>query len=197
MAAGDESTHPPVEAHGSAPALPPGKPGGLAALGPHSDARAVYLRFVEVVEHDGRYPLEAYAFLQEGLEFTVRRIHGESASQPLVKTGRPDPRHVDGEQLCRGMRDLALARWGRLAKTVLNSWGVHGTRDFGEMVFVLVANEFLHQTDEDRLDHFENVFSFCDFERLYEVPRQPLHCSDFEYSSESSTHAAGIGGSLA
>ncbi len=154
--------------------------GGLAGVG---EARALYTRFVAVVETDGRYPLEAYRFLQEGLEFTVRRTHGEAALEPAEPISPPasDPRHVSGTQLCLGLRELALLRWGRLARPVLNAWGIHSTRDFGEMVFVLVTSEFLHKTDGDRLEDFEEVFSFEDFEHMYKVPHRPLHRTDFEF----------------
>ena len=191
MPAGDDSFHP-------SSAVGPHKPAAASALAGLNEARSVYLRFVTAIEDDGRYPLEAYRFLQEGLEYAVRRTHGASAFEqpPSVSSAATDPRHVDGGQLCLSLRDLALARWGRLARTVLNAWGVHSTRDFGEMVFVLVANEFLHKTEQDTLDDFEHVFAFADFEHLYQMPFLPLHQSDFEYSAESAPTAS-HGGSLA
>ena len=33
-------------------------------------------------------------------------------------------RHVSGRELCWGLRDFALERWGLLARVVLNSWRV-------------------------------------------------------------------------
>ena len=190
MSAGDDPIKP-------SPASGPKKGGGSSSVMEGlTEARAVYLRFVEVIEDDGRYPLEAYRFLQEGLEYAVRRLHGQEALEaPKPESLADDPRHVDGGQLCLSIRDLALERWGRLAKAVLNGWGIHTTRDFGEMVFVLVANEFLHKTERDRLDDFEHVFSFNDFEGLYEVPYRPLHQSEFDYISESSStllHGGGL-----
>ena len=180
MPAGDELNQP------SSASGPHKGNAGSTVLEGLTQARAVYLRFVEVVEDDGRYPLEAYRFLQEGLEYAVRRSHGPDAlEQPGLEAPEDDPRHVDGGQLSLSLRDLALERWGRLAKAVLNGWGIHTTRDFGEMVFVLVANQFLHKTDHDRLEDFEHVFSFSDFESLYAVPYRPLHRSDFEYVNDN------------
>jgi uncharacterized repeat protein (TIGR04138 family) len=154
--------------------------------------RQLYQRFVEVVEQDGRYPLDAYRFLQEGLEFTVRRAHGETADHMVAgPAGEPDPRHVDGGQLCLGLRDLALARWGRMAKLVLNSWGVHCTGDFGEMVFLMVSNQFLRKTEQDLREHFDGVFNFSELDALYEVPRQPLVEPEFDYSGVAAPGMAG------
>ena len=146
-------------------------------------ARATYRRMVETVERDGRYPLDAYRFLQEGLEYTVRRVHGAAAmdranNDPPTDRDAPDPRHVGGVDLCLGLRDLAMARWGRLAKLVLNGWGVFDTRDFGEMVFVMVDNGFLQKTDADRIDDFGGVFPLGEFEADYRVPAEVLDLSD-------------------
>jgi len=192
MPAGDHPNQPSSAASG-----PQKGAAGSSVIEGLTQARAVYLRFVEVVEDDGRYPLEAYRFLQEGLEYAVRRSHGAEALEgPAVETPGDDPRHVDGGQLSLSLRDLALERWGRLAKVVLNGWGIHTTRDFGEMVFVLVANEFLHKTDHDRLEDFEHVFSFSDFESLYELPSRPLHPSAFD-SPTDNTATTPQGGGLA
>ena len=189
MPAGDDSFQP-------SSAVGPQKASAAAsAVAGLKEARSVYLRFVSAIEDDGRYPLEAYRFLQEGLEYAVRRTHGPSAfEQPAVSSIASDPRHVDGGQLCLSLRELALARWGPLARTVLNAWGVHSTRDFGEMVFVLVANEFLHKTEQDTLSDFEHVFAFGEIEQLYQVPFLPLHQTDFEYSAESCLTASHGGG---
>ena len=166
---------------------PAGKPavpakGHLSHL---ADARAVLLRMVEVIEQDGRFPVDAYRFLQEGLEYTVRRAHPEAVGDGEPPRGSADPRHVDGAQLSLGLRDLALARWGRLAKAVLNNWGITCTAHFGEMVFVLVKHEFLQKTDRDRLEDFQDVFAFADFEVLFALPDVSLDVSDVNYESGS------------
>ena len=113
---------------------------------------------VQVIEADGRYPLDAFRFLQEGLEHTVRRVHGEAAlDQPVPAEAGPaktDPRHVSGADLCRGLRELAVARWGRLGGVVLNAWHVYATRDFGEMVFILVDGGF---SSENRRRHHRRL----------------------------------------
>ena len=157
------------------------------------EAHAQVRRLVEVIEADGRYPVEAFRFLQEGLDHAVKRVHGERAGikerrdrkrqrpkqpkqskrpeQPTPKADehRDHPHHVDGRQLCEGLRELAGRRWGLMARTVLAHWNVHNTLDFGEMVFVLVDNGFLQKTDRDRREDFADVYPMADLEREYAI----------------------------
>ena len=108
---------------------------------------------LEVVRADGRYPLDAFAFLYEGLARAAKEVHGEAG-----KARRP--RHVTGQQLCHALREEAIERWGLLAKTVLAKWRIHATVDFGNMVYLLVENELMGKTEEDSLEDFRDVFDF-------------------------------------
>ena len=107
----------------------------------------------EVVGEDGRYPLDAFAFLHEGLARAVRQIYGEEA-------GEPGQRHVTGPQLCLALREEALEHWGMLARAVLDRWNIHATSDFGNMVYLLVNNGLMHKTEQDSLEDFDGVFDF-------------------------------------
>ena len=109
----------------------------------------------ELVRQDGRYPLDAYAFLHEGLARAVRHCHGD----PAVANR---PQHVTGKQLCWALRDEALDRWGLLARTVLGRWRIRETLDFGNMVYLLVNNNLMQKTDEDSLEDFRDVYAFED-----------------------------------
>lgn len=96
----------------------------------------------------------AYLFILAGLHYTIERI-GE-------------PRHIAGRELAEGCRDLALDRWGLMARSVLEFWGIRTTRDFGEIVFALVECGVLVKQDDDSLDDFEGLFCFCEaFEQRY------------------------------
>src|SRR5688572_9441117 len=108
---------------------------------------------LDVVEEIGVYPVEAYDFVTQGLSHTVRKIHGH-VTDPEAN------RHVSGQQLCEGLRDFALERWGMMAGVVLERWNITSTMDFGRIVFALVQNQFLSKTDEDRPDDFRNVYDF-------------------------------------
>lgn len=106
------------------------------------------------------YPIQAFFFVQRGLDFTVRRIHGEPPEH-LPHTGEPPiDRHVSGEQLCLGLRDFAIEEYGLLARTVLRRWGIRGCEDFGRIVFAMVDAGLMHKNDRDRLEDFIGVFDF-------------------------------------
>ena len=72
----------------------------------------------------------------------------------------PEPRHISGPELVAGVRDLALARFGPMARTVLEHWGVHATEDVGQIVFALVEAGILIKQDDDALKDFVGVFDF-------------------------------------
>jgi uncharacterized repeat protein (TIGR04138 family) len=100
----------------------------------------------QIVLRDDRYKREAYRFVQEGLEFTVQR------------RGRRG--HVTGKELLEGLRDLARERFGLMARTVLNQWGIRRTLDFGEIVFNLVEEQIMSKQDSDTREDFEDVYDF-------------------------------------
>lgn len=109
----------------------------------------------EVIRTDGRYPPEAFAFLHDGLGKAVGEAYGQV-------TGEAPQRHVSGRQLCLALRDLALERWGRLARTVLARWNINATIDFGNMVYLLIDNKFMRKTPEDSVEDFRDVYDFSD-----------------------------------
>jgi uncharacterized repeat protein (TIGR04138 family) len=100
------------------------------------------------------YHETAYLFILSALHFTIERL-GE-------------PRHITGAELSEGCRDLALQRWGLMARSVLEFWGIRSTRDLGEIVFALVELGVLVRQEEDSVESFEDVFDFNDaFDRAY------------------------------
>jgi len=119
-------------------------------------------RYQRAIREDGRYPPEAYEFLHRGLEHTTRLMYGPEAPE--------GPRHVSGQQLCEGLRALALETWGPLAPAVLAKWKIRSTRDFGEMVFLLVGLELMGKQDSDRIEDFDDVYDFHQAFGSYEIP---------------------------
>lgn len=117
---------------------------------------------------DAGYELGAFLFVQRGLEFTVKRIHGEGPKHAEMDDfeddddAHPPSRHVSGQQLCMGLRDFAKREYGLLARGVLARWRVHRSEDFGRIVFAMVDAGLMHKTAEDTLADFVNVFSFDD-----------------------------------
>ena len=108
---------------------------------------------------DRRYDVEAYRFVFEGLNHTLSKL--------------PEPRHVTARELLDGIRELAKEKFGFMARTVFDNWGVHHTSDFGEMVFSLVNYGFMGKTDEDKREDFDSVYDFkkvFDEEYIAELP---------------------------
>ncbi|MGQ9602983.1 MAG: Minf_1886 family protein [bacterium] len=102
-----------------------------------------------------RYKIESYLFVIDALEYTMRKM------------GRVG--HVNGKQLLAGIRDLAMNRFGPMARLVFDSWGVKTTDDFGEIVFRLVDEGILAKTPEDSKDDFKSVYDFKEvFEDTYD-----------------------------
>lgn len=69
-------------------------------------------------------------------------------------------RHVSGREICFGLRDFALQRWGILARSVLESWNIRSTADIGRIVFTFIEFDLMQKRPEDTIEEFENVFSF-------------------------------------
>lgn len=118
-----------------------------------------------VVRADGRFPIDAYQFLQRGLEYAASHEHGERTESKS--------RHVTGQQLCEALSALAVKLWGPLASEVLRQWNITSTRDFGEMVFLLVRHELMGRRDSDSIEDFDDVYDFGQVFSAYEVPSRP------------------------
>ena len=118
----------------------------------------------QLLEKDRRYTFEAYVFLFEALNFaqTVLQMGAESPTEPIAENEEPpgEQHHVTGQELCEAIRRFALHQYGYMAKTVLNSWGIHGTADFGEIVFNLIRVGQMRKTPSDARVDFDNVYDF-------------------------------------
>jgi uncharacterized repeat protein (TIGR04138 family) len=101
----------------------------------------------QIAKEDGRYSPQAFGFVYEGLGHTIGTVCEE-------------PEHVSGEALCKGLKKLALQKWGRLAKLVLNTWGVNNTRDFGEIVYLMIQHKWMSAQPNDSVDDFNDVYDF-------------------------------------
>jgi uncharacterized repeat protein (TIGR04138 family) len=103
----------------------------------------------EIVRGDPRYCAEAYEFVFEALDYTLRRRG----------SGR---KHVSGPEIMESARLLALEQFGFLARAVLNQWGVHRTDDFGDIVFHLIEADLLQKTANDRREDFAGLYDFVE-----------------------------------
>ena len=111
----------------------------------------------------GEFPPEAFQFVRDGLSHTVGMIHGQHGEEMASdEMAADESRHVDGQQLCLGLRDYAVDRYGKLAKAVLGKWGIRETADFGRIVFAMIEVGLMRKTDDDSLDDFVDVFDFAE-----------------------------------
>lgn len=113
-----------------------------------------------ICEKDGRFDPDAYFFVSEGLDYTAKQL----------KRPRGPGHHVSGRELLEGIRAFALREFGPLARTVLKSWGIERTGDFGEIVFNLVEIGKLGKTDQDKREDFVDGY---DFEEAFTRPFLP------------------------
>jgi len=110
----------------------------------------------QVAREVGRYDLQAYYFVFEVLEWLMEKL-GER-------------RHVSGAELSEAARDLAIERFGMLAKYVLEGWGITSTACFGRIVYALIDAGQMSRTDQDSIADFEDVFDFAQAFQTYEIP---------------------------
>lgn len=122
--------------------------------------------FQEAVEKilatDQRYQAEAYSFLRDALETTLKRR--KKASKKDLSS------HVSGAELLEGFRIHALQECGPMTVTVLDYWGVKTCEDIGQMVFNLVNAGVFGKTDDDTLESFRHGY---DFHEAFVQPFRP------------------------
>ena len=118
----------------------------------------------DVIASLGCYSVEAYAFIQAGIHLASEKVHGEA------KGAEQGSRHVSGRQLCETLRDLAIARWGMMASTVLRLWGLNCTMDFGKLVFAFVDAGIWQKQPSDSIEDFNAVYQFRDvFDQRFKI----------------------------
>jgi len=106
----------------------------------------------QIAREDGRYSPNALRFVFEGLGKTIQKIRQDSDLS--------EERHISGDQLAVGLGDIAAEQWGRLAKVVLNEWGIYTTRDFGEIVYLMIRNKWMRAQEDDKIEDFDNIYDF-------------------------------------
>ena len=106
---------------------------------------------LSILKRDKRFDPQAYLFLKDALDFTLKRIAESNEGQA---------RHVTGKELLEGFRDLALDQFGPMASTLMREWGVRKCLDVGDMVFLLIEEQVFGKQDSDRREDFSEVFDF-------------------------------------
>jgi uncharacterized repeat protein (TIGR04138 family) len=99
----------------------------------------------EPIDPKAGYPLEAYEFVGEALDFC------QSAGA------------ISGRELLDSIRVLALRKFGTEAKAVLGNWKIFATEDFWNIIAVSIAlsgTELLAKRFQGSLEEFQNGFNF-------------------------------------
>ena len=119
---------------------------------PMTDLQFAEEILLQLQEKNPRFHGKAYLFVLSALHHVMERLD--------------EKRHISGAELAEGVRELAMERYGPMARTVLEHWGIHATDDLGEIVFALVDCGILIKQDDDRKEDFRGVF---DFEEAFEA----------------------------
>lgn len=115
---------------------------------------------VKALMSRGPYPIEAYHFIREGLEYSVGRM--QAGTRDVPGSASVEGNHVTGQQLCMGLLDFAISRYGMLAPAVLERWRIHRTDDFGRMVFAMIDVGIMAKTPSDSIEDFRSVYDFAE-----------------------------------
>jgi len=118
-----------------------------------SKALDMQQRLLHLVRRDTRFPIQAYQFLFEALDYATK-LYGKDRARGKEK------RHVTGQQLLEAIRQFALREFGYMALAVFEQWGIRRTEDFGAVVFTLVENGLLGKTKSDSRADFANGYDF-------------------------------------
>jgi uncharacterized repeat protein (TIGR04138 family) len=97
---------------------------------------------------ESRYAEGAYLFVLAALEWAQSQLQ--------------ERRHISAQELAVACRDLALHRYGVMARVVLERWGIRSTDDIGAVVFTLVDLEYLARLPDDTREQFDNLFDFVE-----------------------------------
>ena len=121
-----------------------------------------------ILAKDKRFDRAAYLFVREALDHTQKSTAKENRRQSQGHS------HVSGQQLLDGIKEHALTQYGPMAMMLLDEWGVHQCRDFGEIVFNMVDVGLLAKRKEDCRADFEDGYDFFEAFRKPYLPTEKL-----------------------
>ncbi len=129
-------------------------------------------RLASVVSRDARYPIDAYEFVLEAIASARTRRRrarlkprGEKSAKKPVD---PIRTHVTGRDVCDLVKELAVEKYGFMARMMLDRWGVRSTSHIGDIVYNLIEAGELEKNDADARADFDEVFDLhAELERLH------------------------------
>ncbi len=92
---------------------------------------------------DIRYKRDGYNFLLASLEYHHSKTDDNS--------------HIPANELVQSVSELAIMKYGPIARAVLAEWGIYKAIDIGIIVYNLIDIDILTNDEEDSLDDFANA----------------------------------------
>lgn len=105
----------------------------------------------QIVAADTRFDKEAYLFLRDALDFTIKSRKKQKSDLS---------RHVTGQELLEGVRLFAIQEFGPMVPTVFETWKIKQCADIGQMVFNLTQAGIFGKTETDTIEDFKKGYSF-------------------------------------
>ena len=136
---------------------------------------------IELMKNDQRFKFDAYLFVRDGLAYAQDVLKMGTTESAAEKSDAAEvsgdeesdlqlERHLTGQQLSEAIRQHALEQYGYMAKTVLNSWGITTTSDFGDIVYNMIRVGLMKKSESDRREDFNDVFDFDeDFRQQFQI----------------------------
>lgn len=121
-------------------------------------------RTSDALKRLGRYPLQAYAFAGETVQFLMRRVAVHERRR----------RQISAKEVVEGAVELAWVMFGPLSSMVFDVWGVSHSRDFGRMVEDMCDLEIMRRSKSDRFEDFADAD--LDFRKAFEQRRLRWIC---------------------
>ncbi len=112
---------------------------------------------------DDRYRRDAYGFILSTLDF-----HHSKTS---------DVGHIPASELVNSVAELAVMKYGPMAVSVLEHWGIKTTTDVGTIVYNLIDVGILAKDDDDSMDDFaqiDTLFSKEIMSSLYSIDKKDI-----------------------
>lgn len=113
---------------------------------------------------DTRYTLDGYTLVLSALEY--HRSKSEEGG------------HMKAWEVVAAVSELTFMKFGPLAESVLNSFGIYTAKDVGVVVYNLIDIELLRGDDEDSLDDFVSsppLFSTVTPSESYKINKKNIN----------------------
>lgn len=115
-----------------------------------------YKKIEGLLDKDRRFSYESYQFVNDTLDFAQKKLLESSGKEEIDGS-----KSISGKDLCQAACDLALVRFGYLARLVLANLGIRKTGDIGDIVYNLIKIGYMSEVPGDSRSDFDNVFDLA------------------------------------